>query len=618
MYWVYQIVADLMRPDTARWLIETNSDEIIQQLAPYVQGEVREILRPHSNGVIDAQDAAAQQYREEMAATERNRKDDLAALQDDLHRRTNLAEALTDFVRLRQEHWPDLPQDYRAWLAKQISQQLIQLDLEKSIQWRGSSLWEPQVLDLLLELIDRYELRIDRDEPLAFAAMSMDRNVIANYYRRYGLSRIAMHTLERLIRNPPSRQALQELMRSIETSGMWSDEIHDALKAVVSDPADKGYAQIIALQLLAQHGADDAFIAGLVNGAATEQLKQSAFNLMLERQHRPAIERALGRLLADEKELRRGNVEMPYDSPLDWVAKIHSGFGLPKLIELRAMALRLELGGVTQLLSNTIAKIDRRELVKVIREQLEIAPIGWRRWQLTQAVEQERTAGLEEAQRTPFDDVIKKLRGATSISRLLVMCEGPTDIPVFEELVGQTGEVPEIMYGDVGGWSGLRNKDPEFLLLGSKAVIVVMDGDEGRRLSKHDRPLTDVASEVQSRLALHGIDLHVLERYGIENYFPKHAVERIVGRDLSAYFPVPHNVSFTDYLSVDAKGLMYRLRRLVAARLSLKKPNPRQPLYAKNRNRAVAQLMSLDDIAGTDLAGIVRSIAGRARELQQE
>src|ERR1700730_49399 len=171
---------------------------------------------------------------------------------------------------------------------------------------------------------------------------------------------------------------------------------------------------------------------------------------------------------------------MPYDSPLDWIGKIHADFAVTRLIELREKALRLELSSVTQLLSNTIGKINRRKLVRVIRRQLDVAPATWRRWQLSQAVEGERTAGIEEAQHTPFDEVVKKLRGATSINRLLVLCEGPTDIPVFEELVGQAGEVPEIIFGDAGGWSGLRNKDPDFLLLGSKAVIVVMDGDEGR------------------------------------------------------------------------------------------------------------------------------------------
>jgi hypothetical protein len=277
-----------------------------------------------------------------------------------------------------------------------------------------------------------------------------------------------------------------------------------------------------------QHGADDDFIAGIADTGVTEQLRRAAFELLIERQHRPTIERSLARLFDNADELRGGNVSIPNPSPLDWIAKIRSDFALPRLVDLRESALRLELTNVTQLLSNTIGKINRRELVAVIRRQVNIAPASWRSWQQSQALEQDRTAGIEEAQRTPFDDVMKKLKGATSINRLLVMCEGSTNVPVLEELVGQAGEVPEVIFGDVGGWPGLRNKDPEFLLLGSKAVIVVMDGDDGRKLSKPSRPLTEMAREQQRRLAAHGIELQVLRRYGIENYFPRAAVEQVV------------------------------------------------------------------------------------------
>jgi hypothetical protein len=164
---------------------------------------------------------------------------------------------------------------------------------------------------------------------------------------------------------------------------------------------------------------------------------------------------------------------------------------------------------------------------------MDVTPLNWQRWQLSQAIEQERTATIEEAQRTPFDEVIKKLKGATLLNRLKVFCEGPTDIPIFEELVGQVGEAPKIVFADVAGWPGLRNKDPDFLLLGSSAAIVIMDGDQGRDLLKHDQPLTDLAEKQKNRLARHGIDLHVLRRYGIENYIPRHAVERVLGPDLS-------------------------------------------------------------------------------------
>lgn len=619
MYYVDQTLAELIKPATARWLIEKEATNMIQNLAPYLYGEVRELLRPHSNGFIDEQDAASRRHWEEQAEAERMRKTSIALLQDRLQARAALQEAISDFIELQQEHWPELPEAYRIWLAREVSQQLGLLDLERTVQWRDNSLWEPQVLPLLLEIVDRYELRVDPDEPLIFAGMSMDRNVVANHYRRFGLSGRGRQTLERLLRDAPSNQALNELIRFVESAGIWSDEIAVALRAVVSGLGDKGHVQITALDLMTQHGAADDFLSEIARNGASEPLRRRAFEGLIGRQHRPTIERSLARLLGDEKELRRGEVLMPDQTPLDWIAKISADFALPRLIELRGRALRMELSTVTQLLSNTIGKIDRRELVRVIREQMNITPASWRRWQMSQALEQERTAGIEEGQRTPFDEVVKKLKGATSLNRLLVMCEGSTDIPVFDELVGQVGEVPLIVFGDVGGWPGLRNKDPNFLLLGSKAVIVVMDGDEGRNLSKPDRPLTDEAQNQEKRLARHGIVLHVLRRYGIENYFPQRSVERVLGMDLAAYFPVPEHVPFTEHLSQDSKGPWYRFRRWVASKLDLKLPQPRQPLYSKSRNRDVAKLITLDgDVGGTDLFEIVHAIARRARELQQD
>jgi len=617
MFYVDQILAELVKPATARWMIG-NASDTIQQLAPYLHGEVREILRPHSNGIIDQQDAAARQYREEQAEAERTRKGNIAALQDRLLGRRTLAEAFSDFVELRQEHWPELPAAYREWLAREISGQLGRMNLERSIEWRDNSLWQPSALPLLLEIVDRYQLHIVPDEPMVFAAMSMDRNVVANHHRRFGLSDTGRVTLERLLGAPSSAQALAELIRFVESAGVWSDGIATALRTVVVDRADKGYTQVSALNLLARHGADDDFVAGISRDGASDQLKTSAFETLLDRQHRPTIERSLTRL-ADDQALRQGEVPMPNQTPLDWIAKIRADFALPRLIELRERALRLELSSVTQLLSNTIGKINRRELVRVIRRQMNVTPPTWQRWQQSQLIEQERTAVIEEGQQTPFDEVLKKLKGATSLNRLLVMCEGPTDIPVFQDLIGQVGEVPEIMFDHVGGWSGLRQKDPNLLLLVSKAVIVVMDGDEGRKLTKRKRPLTDMARDQQRRLARCGIDLCVLQRYGIENYFPKGAIERVLGMDLSAFFPVPEETPLTEHLSLDNKGLWYRFRQWVAHKLDLKMPPPRRALYTKSQNQAVAKLMVLNaDLVGTDLYEIVNSIARRARDLRAE
>jgi hypothetical protein len=616
---VDQILAGLMRPTTAQWLIEINATALIQQLAPYLHGEVREILRIHSNGIIDEQDSNARRYREEQAEAEKLRKTAIETVQDRLRNRRSLREALADFEELGEEHWPELPETFLNWLSGEISLQLQKLDLERSIQWKQNSLWEPGILPLLLGIIDRYSIRIDPDEPLVFAAMSIDRDAAANHYRRFGLSDTGRRTLDRLLYNPSSTKALEELVRFIQTSDIWSDEIANALRSIVTDRADKGDAQIMALHLLAKRGADDDLISRVDRDGATEDLRKAAFETLIERQHRPTIERSLALLASNDQELKHGEVPMFSHSPLDWIAKIRSNFALPKLIELREEALRLELSGMTQLISNTIGKIDRSELVRVIRRQMNVVPEKWRRWQQLQVLEQERQARIEESQRTPFDEVLKKLKGATSLNRLVVMCEGATDIAVYDELVGQCEEVPEIVFGDVGGWSGLRNKDPNFLLLSGKEVMVVMDGDEGRKLSKKNQPLTDMAREQHARLAKYGIELRVLRRYGIENYFPKAAVQRVLGIDLSDFFPVPEDQSFVGCLSRDSKGLFYRFRRWVASKLNLKMPPPRQPLYSKNHNEAVAKLISLNsDLAGTDLFEIIRSIADRARALQQE
>jgi hypothetical protein len=124
MYYVDQTLAALIKPPTARWLIEHEAATIIQNLAPYLHGEIRQLLRPHSNGIIDEQDAAARRYTEEQAEEERTRKTAITLVQERLPTRGTLQNALTDFVELGEEHWPELPEAFRTWLAGEISQQL--------------------------------------------------------------------------------------------------------------------------------------------------------------------------------------------------------------------------------------------------------------------------------------------------------------------------------------------------------------------------------------------------------------------------------------------------------------------------------------------------------------
>jgi hypothetical protein len=69
-----------------------------------------------------------------------------------------------------------------------------------------------------------------------------------------------------------------------------------------------------------------------------------------------------------------------------------------------------------------------------------------------------------------------------------------------------------------------------------------------RFLIVNKKPLTDIARTQKKRLVRLGVPLEVLERYGIENYFPQKALEAVTGKNLSAYFPIPDHVAVNEYL----------------------------------------------------------------------
>jgi hypothetical protein len=279
----------------------------------------------------------------------------------------------------------------------------------------------------------------------------------------------------------------------------------------------------------------------------------------------------------------------------------------------------MELPMLVGVITDALARLDRARAATVIRKQVEAAPQEWRVAQIAQAIDQERTARIETAQRTPFEEVLQKLKGSTSISRLKVLSEGTTDRPILRSLIDQHGTVGNIIFDKVGGWGGLRAEpDPNIWLIGCKEAVMVLDGDEGRRLTKPGKPFTKLAKEEQRRFAGSPIHLRILQRYGIENYFPQRTLERVIGKDLAAYFPIPDHVSVMDRLSKSGSSLKFKLRKLVAKTFRLPQPSPKEPLYTKSRNAEVAQYLKLDDLAGTDLLKIVEEICESANRLTEE
>lgn len=136
-----------------------------------------------------------------------------------------------------------------------------------------------------------------------------------------------------------------------------------------------------------------------------------------------------------------------------------------------------------------------------------------------------------------------------------------------------------------------------------------MDGDNGRHLRRPKKPFTNDAKEIFRRFKGHPLTLYVLQRYGIENYFPKNACETVLQRDLTAYFPIPYHAKAEDHFC-DPKPYWPRWLN----RFRKKKP---VPFYRKELNEQVARHLTMKDVEDTDLATIIQAIKQQAETARQ-
>ena len=350
------MIAELITLDTAQWLIDNHATVLIKQFSGFLHGPVRDLLRPFSEGVIDQQEENSKKYAAEQAEKGGNRKQEIAMLKERLSSSRDFSQTLSAFYQLSDSHWAELSTDHKAWLAVEVSNLFVQLDLECSIVWNGDALSAPAALRVLLKVVDRYALTIDPDTPLAFAIASWDEKSVANYYSLHGLSAAALGLVEETLTNPPSPRALSGIVGFVRDSGYWSPAIQAGLMQVVSDPIGS-HSQTDALSVLVQHDVEIPVLEAIANTGASTELKLAAFAILVERQHRGTIERTLSDLLGDEQALRVGESEYPFHTSLGWIAKINSEFPVSKLVKLRVRTLQLALPNMCGLVTEALVDV---------------------------------------------------------------------------------------------------------------------------------------------------------------------------------------------------------------------------------------------------------------------
>lgn len=589
--YLMRTIGRIIRIETAHWLLaQQPPEEFIRRVAISSPSEVGKVLKPIIGEVDQAQREwvrRVQREEEERAAAVRL---EIQEQQTTVTSSETFTEVLAALKGLTSTRWPELSEDRREWLRTEVSRYLGELDCLNTIVWHDrNSLTAPIFLDTILAMVSHYKLHVDDDVPLVQSLLGMTAEPQITYYKRFGLTDNAKAEFDRLLADPDvSIGAIPGFLRLLEETDYSSGPVLKSLTTISCSSDYPEHLRVRAVNILDMKGITDAQLEALARDD-NPNIAREAADLLIRRQHRPTIERRLAQIIGDDTEIRAGEVEFWEDSPFRWVSKIKTPEVWDRLATLRERALTLQLPRVVGYVTDVMARIDLARVSDVVRQQIPIAPVAWQDTQRLRALEYEHDARRQATQKTSIDDVVRKMTQKTTMKRLKVWCEGVNDVPVFDVLKREVlgANTREVVVQSLGSWPHLLNENYDFgrLLDGCYDAIVVIDGDRARDWSKPARPYGADTGRLQRALRAVGIPLFVLERYGIENYFPRNAVQAVLGQPLPAGLVIRDDQELTHQI----------------------------PGFSKRRNKEVAKRMSLADLKGTDLVAVFEEIRRRAQ-----
>ena len=435
----------------------------------------------------------------------------------------------------------------------------------------------------LLILVQHYELRLADDVPLIRSLNGLRGEAPEVHVRRYGLTPAGELQLQKMIADPAlNPSALDTIFHFVRATRLWTNGLAAALRdrALSVDSRIQG-AALFTLTDLPQS-------TDILAGLAAQKLvpmPESLLNELVKRGHRPTIERRLSQLIDNPTLLAAGEVDFPNSSPLDWIGEIREREVWNKLRRIRGLALDNRHFRVVGTVTAAMAAIDETQLIGSMASQIRKTPKAWRPWQQTGILESRQRVRLALAKTTDFQTVVAKLQMKSTQKRLKIWCEGITDLPALRGFIQQAiGKRDDVVIQPIGGWSELRNPDFPFERLwdGCLDVILIADGDNGRDWNRPGRPLSTDGADLLRRLDAIGVTGFVLQRYGLENYFTRAAVDAVLGAAVAQHFPLADDGKAGDV-----------------------------PGYPKGRNGDIAAAMTLADLSGSDLYDILNEIRKR-------
>lgn len=564
------------------------SERLIQSLRAFGRPEIQTALGPAPS--VEPEDPEVLEWKKQDL--EREATKDKWITQAKTGASGN--DVLIALNHLDPKQWPHLDSLRIEQLAAVVSQKLVECDLRNSIKWLSDTEWQsPRVLSLLIKAVDHYELVLADERPLVWATCGFEHGAAVKYYKRRGLSAQAIAIAAESIGDATlHEQALCGLLGFWRESELPNERAIEESQ-VIAQGVRSDRAKDLAVNYLIGV-ADDSVLVSL-SSVAKGDLVSTLELALIKRGHRPTVARRLASLRKDLTSLDAGEVEFPKDSSLAWISSVQGSEFWKPLVALRRAALQRGLFGVSMLFSDALGRIDLIGLSKVILDQLPETPPEWRDRLRNMSREHYRDGTIRAAQATPFERIIKQVRQKTTMATFQIWHEGMMDREALEALVDQLPEdiALSIKVSPLGGWNEVLSEKwrAEDLFENCKDLIVIMDGDRGRDLKKPSRPIkTDKEMKLFLKKLRHaGIECHILERYGFENYFPQHAFESVLGNKVNVRFPLNE----CEKVETQLAGFG----------------------YSKKQNGNLAKVTLLADLSGMDLGIILADIKARVEFL---
>jgi len=583
-------VSHLCTAETARWLVKQKPpDELVREVASRANEDVREILRPASGGLVDAQDEARQQFQQEENERRAHEAAERKQILETIRTQVDIDRVVTAFAKSTASQWPELSEDRKVWLGANVSRLLVQADVLHRVQWLSESQVRfPSILPVASDLAGRYGLPLDDDVVLVDILLALDPSFLIEYHRKRPLSATAVSEIERMLADPALPVgAVSHFMGFVETTRLESPAIFDSLRRIAGTAKQTDTNRNRAANVLSQSKCPIEVLLAASKEATDSQIAAILLDALTDRQHLPTIFERLNHLPTGDHQLRAFEQPFPETTELDWIGKIRAAKAWSMLAQLRHRLLRLALPRLVGVVESALAAIDRARLIDLMSEQLKGTPENWREYTKHRMAEHERELRFEQAASISIEEVLTRLADASSAYRVKLLCEGPTDMPVHKSLLDCRG-LSTVVIQSVNGWANVLSPhfDIEPYLQGFQYVVLVLDGDNGRDLSLANRPIKPEIQQVIEKLELVGVPVRVLMRYGIESYFSQTALQEVLGRALNGFPPLDE----TRPLSEQIGG------------------------YNKNLNVEVIKRMTATDFDGTDLAEIFDELCKRVKE----